>query len=71
MMNKDDEKRQCYQKLIKKSKAEQLGKEAPSCCGRCLYHRPEFQYRSCLFTKCHYRKDRKIFRNRKERNGRK
>ena len=63
-MDKAAEKLLHYRKLIRKSKIEVKGEEAPSCCRRCLYFRPEFKYRSCLFTRCHYQISRKIFCNR-------
>ena len=28
----------------------------PRCCAECKYHRPNWDYRSCKFTKCYYGK---------------
>lgn|GEM_PF-1266897 len=39
-------------------------KTAPSC-RNCMYHHPEFKYRTCLFSSCPYGKGEKcIFRDR-------
>lgn len=59
MSKKDDRFRQ-YENLMKKSRKD--AEEKPTSCKQCLYHRPEFRFRSCLHTRCPYKKDEEIFR---------
>ena len=45
-MCKKDERFRQYEKLMKQKKPE----EKPASCKKCLYHQPEFQFRSCFFA---------------------
>ena len=33
----------------------------PRCCAECKYHRPNWDYRSCKFTRCCYGKSVNVF----------
>lgn len=51
-----------YQKLIQRPDGSKGEAMVPSSCKRCPNYRPEFKYRSCLYTRCPYKKDKKVFR---------
>ena len=61
-MSKQEELLNRYEKLIRKAKQEGCAEEAPGSCRRCLYYRPEFKYRFCLYARCPFQKADTVFR---------
>lgn len=62
-MSKQDESFRRYEKLVKVSKRE-AAENKPRSCAHCYYHRPNFKYRWCQFTRCPYGQVVSVFRDR-------
>lgn len=60
-MSKQDESFRRSEKLIKVSKRESA-ENKPGSCAHCHYHRPDFKYRRCQFTRCPYGQKDNVFR---------
>ena len=64
-MSKKDEVFRRYEKLAKAAKREKLESTSdhkPGSCAHCHYHRPDFKYRRCQFTRCPYGQKDNVFR---------
>lgn len=59
-MSKSEERFRQYEKLMKNF--EKKNSHSPASCKKCPYYRPEFKFRSCLYSKCPFGKDKDIFR---------
>ena len=60
-MSKQDEIFHRCEKLVKVSKRASA-ENKPGSCARCHYHRPDFKYRLCQFTRCPYGQKDDVFR---------
>ena len=64
MRDKDLQRFRYYEALMKKIPKEGEARRKPESCAKCMYHQPEFKYRSCLFTRCPFKREEEIFRRR-------
>ena len=59
-----EDSRSSAEKLIRESRKSSFERRSAPSCSLCSFLRPEFRYRKCLFAKCPYGKDNKVFRGR-------
>lgn len=61
-MRDQEERLRYYEHLCRK--AEKDMSAVPMSCGKCPYHREDFRYRTCVFTRCPYGRNGNVFRKR-------
>lgn len=59
-MRNPEERFRCYENLC--HRAEKKRDKEPMSCARCPYHREDFRYRSCIFTRCPFGRPEDVFR---------
>ena len=62
MSDKDLQRFRYYEKLMKQARKVGSDREIPESCPKCPYYQPKFKYRTCLYTRCQFKKDVDVFR---------
>lgn len=62
-MSKKNEIFRRYEKLATEArKSSPNPQDKPTSCTRCIYYRPDFKYRKCQFSRCHFGMNQDVFR---------